>query len=110
MKERPTIICLCGSGRFKATFDHVECEETLLGNIVLTIGCNCHDAERESEFSHHKTALDELHKHKIDLADEVLILNVDGYIGESTRSEIEYASRINKPIRFLEYENKNRKE
>jgi cell division protein FtsB len=49
-----------------------------------------------------KIALDELHKRKIDLADEVLVLNVGGYIGESTRSEIEYARKLGKPVRYLE--------
>jgi len=48
-----------------------------------------------------KIALDELHKRKIDLADEVLVLNVNGYIGSSTRSEIEYAKQHNKPVRYL---------
>ncbi len=45
--------------------------------------------------------LDELHLRKIDLADEVFILNVGGYIGESTRKEIEYAQRQGKPIKYL---------
>ncbi|MDE2105440.1 MAG: hypothetical protein KGL39_49895 [Patescibacteria group bacterium] len=49
-----------------------------------------------------KAALDELHKRKIDLADEVLVLNVGGYIGDSTRSEIEYAHSIGVPVRYLE--------
>jgi hypothetical protein len=49
-----------------------------------------------------KTALDELHKRKIELADEVLVLNVGGYIGKSTRSEIDHAERLGKPVRYLE--------
>jgi hypothetical protein len=49
-----------------------------------------------------KVALDELHKRKIDLADEVLVLNVGGYIGSSTRSEIEYAEKLGRPVRYLE--------
>lgn len=48
-----------------------------------------------------KTALDELHKRKIDLADYVYVIDVNGYIGESTRSEIEYATRHGIPIRYL---------
>lgn len=83
-------------------FEKAEAEETLAGRIVLTIGVNTKDVARCEDLAHHKPMLDELHKRKIDLADEILILNVDGYIGESTRSEIEYASAKGKAIRFLE--------
>ncbi len=55
-----------------------------------------------TEREHTKTLLDELHRHKIDLADEVLILNVGGYIGESTAGELAYARRQGKRVRFLE--------
>jgi hypothetical protein len=99
---KPTIVCLCGSGRFKEAFDDAEFRETLSGKIVLTIGCNKHDIARTTELAHHKTMLDELHKRKIDLADEVLILNVGGYIGASTRSELDYATAHGKTVRFLE--------
>jgi hypothetical protein len=44
---------------------------------------------------------DELHKRKIDLADEVMVLNVGGYIGDSTRSEIEYAVKTGKTVKYL---------
>lgn len=98
----PKIVCLCGSGRFKDAFDSAEFGETLAGNIVLTIGCNTKDIARCPDLEHHKPALDELHKRKIDLCDEVLVLNVEGYIGESTRSEIEYAKAHHKPLRYLE--------
>lgn len=98
--ERPTIVCLCGSGRFRQGFEDAECTETLKGKIVLTIGCNTHDVERSAELKHHKPMLDELHLRKIDLADEVLILNIDGYIGESTQRELDYAKAHNKVIRF----------
>ncbi|MDD5095737.1 MAG: hypothetical protein PHV74_15395 [Dehalococcoidia bacterium] len=99
---RPTIVCLCGSGRFKQAFDEAEFNETLSGKIVLTIGCNTHDVARSEELKHYKPMLDELHKRKIDLADEILVLNVGGYIGESTRSEIEYAKAHGKSVRYLE--------
>lgn len=98
----PKIVCLCGSGRFKEAFDEAEYQETLAGRIVLTIGCNTKDIARCAELAHHKPALDELHKRKIDLADEVFVLNVGGYIGESTRGEIDYALAHGKPIRYLE--------
>lgn len=99
--EGPPIVCLCGSGRFREAFEQAEFEETLQGKIVLTIGCNTHDVARSDDLKQHKPMLDELHLRKIDLADEVLILNVGGYIGESTSRELEYAKSRGKKIRFL---------
>lgn len=106
--QRPTIVCLCGSTRFGEAFQRANLEETLAGRIVLSIGCNMRsDVELFADTSHDelkriKAALDELHKRKIDLADEVLILNVGGYIGESTASELAYAESLGKKIRYLE--------
>lgn len=102
MSERPTIVCLCGSGRFRDAFEEAEFQETLAGKIVLTIGCNTKDIARDVDWSHVKPMLDELHLKKIDLADEVLILNVQHYIGQSTRRELDYAMAQGKRIRFLE--------
>ena len=110
-QNRPIIICLCGSTRFSEAFKDATLRETLNGKIVLSIGCNMKSDDEifghltETERVEIKSKLDELHKHKIDLADEVLILNVNGYIGESTRSELEYAKRHNKQIYFLELSN-----
>ena len=106
--DRPEIVCLCGSTRFSEAFRQAEFQETLAGKIVLTIGCSmrCDDdlfgdmAEPAKQIIRAK--LDELHLRKIDLADEVTILNVDGYIGESTSREIDYAMKIGKPIKYLE--------
>lgn len=98
----PKIVCLCGSTRFMDAFQKANLEETLHGNIVLSVGCN---TKSDAAFNFSpclKLMLDQLHKRKIDLADEVLVLNVGGYIGESTRSEIEYAEAHGKPIRYLE--------
>lgn len=107
-EKMPTIVCLCGSGRFKQAFEDAEYNETLKGKIVLTIGCNTKDIARSEELKRHKPMLDELHLRKIDLADEVLILDVDGYVGESTRAEILYAQTcINKTIRYLSKEVSN---
>ncbi len=91
---RPTIVCLCGSGRFRQAFEDAEYTETLSGKIVLTIGCNTRDVTR--------SMLDELHLRKIALSDEVLILNVGGYIGESTRKELNHAVKLGKRVRYLE--------
>ena len=105
---RPTIVCLCGSARFGDAFRKANLRETMAGNIVLSIGCNTKsDTELfghlpAAELAAIKAGLDELHLRKIDLADEVLILNVGGYIGESTSRELEYARMHGKGIRFLE--------
>jgi len=104
----PTVVVLCGSTRFGEAFRDANFNETMAGHIVLSIGCNMksdddlfgHLSERRKEQI--KNKLDELHLRKIDLADEVLVLNVGGYIGESTRREIQYAERVRKPIRYLE--------
>lgn len=104
MSERPAIVCLCGSGRFREAFEEAEFQETLAGKIVLTIGCNTKDIARDVDWEHVKPMLDDLHLRKIDLADEVLILNVGGYIGESTRRELDYAIAQGKRVRFLEPE------
>jgi len=100
--NRPKIICLCGSTRFYEAFRKANLEETLAERIVLSIGCDFKSDDNLGLTSLDKARMDELHKHKIDLADEVLILNVGGYIGESTRSELEYARKRGKRIRFLE--------
>ncbi len=108
MITKPIIVCLCGSTRFSEAFQKAQLEETLAGKIVLTIGCNMKtdkdifDRINKEDLIIIKQKLDELHKRKIDLADEVLILNVNGYIGESTRSELEYALKNDKKVRFLE--------
>lgn len=98
---KPRIVCLCGSTRFKDTFIGANRTETLLGNIVLTVGMFGHEEGLDMN-GRIKQRLDELHKRKIDLADEILVLNVGGYIEESTRSEIEYALRHGKAVRYLE--------
>lgn len=103
----PKIVCLCGSTRFGDTFKEANLIETLAGHIVLSIGCNMRDdiifaTFSEVERASIKNDLDILHKRKIDLADEILVLNVGGYIGKSTQSEIEYAKTSGKVIRYLE--------
>lgn len=103
---RPTIVCLCGSTRFGEAFRDANLKLTVAGRIVLSIGCDLRSDNElwsdPAEAARLKVALDELHKRKIDLADEVFVLNVGGYIGESTRSEIEYAEKIGRPVSYLE--------
>ncbi len=101
--NKPIIVCFCGSIKFKEEFIDANFRETMAGKIVLTVGWFSHsDKEIYFPTAEEKIALDELHKRKIDLADEVLILNVNGYIGESTNSELEYAKQQGKVIRFFE--------
>ena len=101
---RPRIVCLCGSTRFMGAFLQANREESLKGNIVLTVSVRSFDANTDPQkpSPEQKEFLDELHKRKIDLADEILVLNCGSYIGESTRSEIAYAERLGRPIRYLE--------
>lgn len=104
----PPIVCLCGSTRFGKAFDDANCRYTLDGWIVLSIGCNMKsDSELfghlpPEELARIKAGLDELHKRKIDLAGQVYVLNVGGYIGESTASEIAYAKAHGKSVIYLE--------
>lgn len=107
MKPFPKVVCLCGSTRFWKTFRDVGLKLTLQGKIVLSIGICAPDSRvlahpNSSHGKLQKRKLDELHLRKIDLADEVLFLNVGGYIGESTKRELEYTKLVGKPYKFLE--------
>jgi hypothetical protein len=105
MKEKPVVVCLCGSTRFSQAWQDANLYETLAGRIVLSIGCNTKSDEElanESSIKIDKEMLDILHLFKIDLADEILVLNVNQYVGESTKREIEYARKSGKRIRWLE--------
>ena len=107
MNFKPKIVCLCGSTRFFRQFVEANSRETLKGNIVLSVGCFIHAISEAygaelALTAEQKITLDELHLRKIDMADEVLVLNVGGYIGSSTRDEIAYAKDHGKPLRYLE--------
>jgi hypothetical protein len=100
---RPTIVCLCGSTRFKREFIDANFQQTMAGRIVLSVGWFSHaDSHIYRPTEDEKRRVDELHLRKIDLADEVLVINPGGYIGESTAREIAYARAIGKPVRFLQ--------
>lgn len=90
------IVCICGSTRFLEAEREAYFQETMKGNIVLS-----HSGRRVKQ-EQVKDHLDKLHFCKIDMADEILVINVDGYIGESTRNEIEHAKRQGKIVRYLE--------
>ena len=96
------VITLCGSTRFKAEFMGVQKRLTLEGNIVISVGLFGHAGDNEVWIEGTKEMLDDMHLRKIDMADEIYVINVDGYIGTSTRNEIEYAKRTGKVVRYLE--------
>ena len=103
------VITLCGSTRFKDAFMEAQKKLTLEGNIVISVGLFGHSGDNEvwenmdeGTLTKTKEMLDDMHKRKIDMADEIFVINVGGYIGDSTRSEIEYATAKGMPVRYLE--------
>jgi hypothetical protein len=96
------VITLCGSTRFKEHFLEVQKKLTLEGNIVISVGMFGHAGDEEALQYEVKAMLDRQHLAKIDLADEIFVINVDNYIGDSTRKEIEYAKAKGKHVGFLE--------
>ena len=103
------IVTLCGSTRFKNEFMEVQKRLTLDGNIVISVGLFGHSGDSEvwenmdeGTLTKTKEMLDDMHKRKIDMADEIFVINVGGYIGDSTRSEINYAIERGKKVRYLE--------
>jgi hypothetical protein len=102
MMGKYKIITLCGSTKFKDEFIAEQKRLTLEGNIVISVGLFGHSGDEEVWSNVTKIMLDDMHKRKIDLADEIFVINVGGYIGNSTRSEIEYAMKISKKVTYLE--------
>lgn len=96
------VITLCGSTKFKEEFLAAQKRLTLEGNIVISVGLFGHSGDNEVWTEGTKAMLDDMHKRKIDMADEIFVINVGGYIGESTRSEIEYAKAHGRPVKYLE--------
>ena len=96
------VVTLCGSSRFRDAFAEAQKRLTLEGNIVLSVGLFGHSGDNEVWTEGTKEMLDDMHKRKIDMADGIYVINVNGYIGSSTRSEIEYAKETGKAIRYLE--------
>lgn len=103
------VVTLCGSTRFRDEFMSAQKRLTLAGYIVISVGLFGHSGDSEvwegmteDTLTRTKIMLDDMHKRKIDMADEIFVINVGGYIGSSTRSEIEYAHAHGKPVRYLE--------
>jgi uncharacterized protein YkuJ len=93
------VITLCGSTKFKKQFEEANAYLTLQGNIVMSVAFfeqseGFQITEKQAEL------LSEIHFKKIDLSDEIFVIDVDGYIGSSTRNEIDYASRKGKEIKY----------
>ena len=109
MVKNYKVITLCGSTRFKDEFMKAQKELTLKGNIVISVGLFGHSGDwevwenmDEGTITKTKEMLDDMHKRKIDMADEIFVINVGGYIGSSTKSEIEYALKKGKKVNYLE--------
>ena len=96
------VITLCGSTKFKDDFIREQKRLSLEGNIVISVGMFGHSGDGEVWNDGIKEMLDDMHKRKIDMADEIFVINRNGYIGESTKSEIEYAKKTNKKVNYLE--------
>jgi hypothetical protein len=103
------VITLCGSTRFKDAFFEAQKRLTLEGNIVISVGLFGHSGDDEvwegmgeDTMTKTKEMLDDMHKRKIDMADAIYVINVGGYIGSSTRSEIAYALATGKEVEYLE--------
>ena len=109
MVGKYSVVTLCGSTRFKDEFIKVQKRLTLEGNTVISVGLFGHSGDSEvwenmdeGTLTKTKEMLDDMHKRKIDMADEIFVINVGGYIGDSTRSEIDYAIKHGKKVRYLE--------
>lgn len=101
MQGKYKIITLCGSTRFRDEFMEAQKRLTLEGNIVISVGLFGHSGDEEVWDEGVKEMLDDMHLNKIDMADEIYVVNPGGYIGESTAWEISYARAMGKEIRSL---------
>lgn len=102
MVEKYKVITLCGSTKFKDDFIEQQKRLTLEGNIVISVGLFGHAGDNEVWTEGTKEMLDDMHKRKIDMADEIFVINKNGYIGNSTKSEIEYALKTGKKVNYME--------
>ena len=103
------VITLCGYTKFKDEFLKAQKDLSLKGNIVISVGLFGHSGDfevwenmDEGTITKTKEMLDDMHKRKIDMSDEIFVINVNGYIGDSTKSEIEYAIKTGKKVNYLE--------
>lgn len=109
MSKKYKVVTLCGSTKFREEFYEAQKKLTLNGFIVLSVGLFGHSGDNEvwegmseGELTETKKMLDDMHKRKIDMSDEIFVVNPGGYIGESTWSEICYSKMLGKNIESLE--------
>ena len=102
MVDKYKVITLCGSTKFKDDFLREQKRLSLEGNIVVSVGLFGHSGDDEAWSEGTKEMLNDMHKRKIDMADEIFVINKNGYIGSSTKSEIEYAIKTNKKVNYME--------
>ena len=107
ISSKMKVITLCGSTRFKEQFLEQQKRLTLEGNVVISVGLFGHSGDEEVWKPGMKEMLDKIHFQKIDMADEIFVINVGGYIGESTRREIAHATDKGKKVNYLEKTNSN---
>lgn len=101
--SRPKVITLCGSTRFKTEYEQANQALTLAGNIVISVGVFVHANGIELS-EEQKENLDRIHLWKISMSDEIMVIDVDGYIGTSTKREIEIAETSGKSVRYWSQE------
>jgi hypothetical protein len=104
---RPKIICLCGSSRFVAEMAVLAWtlerdEDVIVLSLHFLPAWYTQQEDHQAEFEEVEDKMNALHLKKIDLADEVMIINIGGYIGRDTKREIRYAQKHGKPVIFLE--------
>ena len=98
--ETYKIITLCGSTKFKYSFEKLNCILTLNNKIIIQPGCFMHH-DKINITNEQKINLDVLHKEKIKMSDCIFVVNYNNYIGDSTKSEIEYTNELNKPVYYM---------
>ncbi len=93
------IITLCGSTKFKKEFREVEAVLALEGNIVLSV--NFFEQSDDILLTAEQfSVLEKVHQRKIEMCDEIFVIDVNNYIGESTKKEIRFAEEYKKPVRY----------
>ena len=95
------VVTLCGSTKFKDNFINAQRQLTLSGKIVITVGLFGHSGDENRITLEVKKMLDDMHKRKIDMSDSIFVINRNNYIGDSTKSEIEYAKKTGKRIKYM---------
>lgn len=92
------IITICGSMKFVREMMEISEKIELQGNVVLMPIYNPSRPNKEAFTNEEILILDEMHRERIKLSDAILVVNIDGYIGNSTSKEIEFAKLLNKEI------------